>query len=193
MGTPFEIDSSIESLDKFLLDRINSKLAYWTSQRLLVAGRAMIVKQVLLSSLWYFTSIWHGSVKVLGKIKGLLRNYLWSGMEYASRARVSWSDCCVKRKAGGLSLLDPQEATTTLLCKWIINAYGPGESNLKIILRSKLWSCSPCKESKWSTNLQWGLGEGHTSVPGFKAWGKIHVAWTKLNKRLNTSPPYSSN
>ena len=58
-----------EDIDTFLVNRIKSKLDYWVTTKLSLAGRAVIIKQVLLSSLWYFLSIWNGSVRALAKVK----------------------------------------------------------------------------------------------------------------------------
>ena len=47
--------------------------------KLSLAGKAFIVYQVLLSTLWFFISIWGGSSKALMNILNILRNYLWLG------------------------------------------------------------------------------------------------------------------
>ena len=43
--------------------------------KLSLAGRALICNHVLLSTLWFFISVWGGSNKVLNKIRGAIRNY----------------------------------------------------------------------------------------------------------------------
>ena len=152
LGTPFGLDLQSEDLDNFVTRRIHAKLHQWSSTKFSLAGRALIVKQVLLSSLWFFFSLWGGTVRTLAKIKALLRNYLWSNTEHSTRTRVNWRDGCVKKKAGGLNLIDPQEGTSSLLCKWAILAYLPGTSNLQGMLRNKLWTSSPSKRTKWQSN-----------------------------------------
>ena len=168
LGTPFGIDPSSDCIDQFLISRVTKKLSYRTAQKLSLVGRALIVKQVLFSTLWIFVSVWQGTVKALAKVKSLLRNFLWSGKEFSARARVNWRDCCVKRKAGGLSLIDPHAAMTGLLGKWVMLAYAPGCSNIQVLLRDKLWFCSPHKEAHWPANPQWGLAIKHTSKAGSK-------------------------
>ena len=88
--------------------------------KLLLAGRIIICNQMLLSTLWFFITVGGGSNKILGKIRGAIRNYLWSGKEQLTRTRVSWKECCVIKKYGGLGLVDPEDAKTSLLCKWIV-------------------------------------------------------------------------
>lgn len=60
-----------------------------------------------MSSLWYFIAVWVGSKKVLGKFEALLRNYLWS--IYENTIRVSWDDCTLLKKIGGLDLTSSEE------------------------------------------------------------------------------------
>jgi hypothetical protein len=50
------------------------------------------------------------------------------------RSRVGWSDCCTRRKIGGLNLVDPKDVLMAALCKWLLMAFKPGESNLKVFL-----------------------------------------------------------
>jgi hypothetical protein len=133
----------------------------------------MIIKQVLLSSLWFFLSIWNGSAKAIVKVKAMLRNYLWSGAEHSTKTRINWFDCCAKKHIGGLDLIDPQEAMISLLCKWVITAYLLGSSNLQVLLRNKLWHTSPAKRSRWPSHAQWGLACNHAPVPGSQVWSKV--------------------
>lgn len=115
LGTPFGLSLDTDDIDNFLVARIKSNLEYWSTTKLSLAGRVMIVKQVFLSSLWFFLSVWHGSVKAMHKVKALLRNYLWVGSEHSARTRVNWLDCSAKKQIGGLDLIDPHEATVSLL------------------------------------------------------------------------------
>lgn len=60
-----------------------------------------------MSSLWYFIADWAGLTKILGKIKALLCNYLWSSSENTTRVCVRWDDCTLPKKVGSLSLYFP--------------------------------------------------------------------------------------
>lgn len=61
---------------------------------------------------------------------------MWSGKEQLNFNRVSWKGCYLKEKFGGLGLVDL--AKTSLLCKWIVIAMEPGESNLQFMLWYRL-------------------------------------------------------
>ena len=93
LGSPFGLSITTADIDQFLLGKLRKKLTYWTSTKLSLAGRRLIVNQVLMSTLWYFIGVWAGSRKVIKQSQALLRNYLWSGREHRARARVAWDTC----------------------------------------------------------------------------------------------------
>jgi exonuclease III len=189
LGTPFGMDLSTEEIDSFLLQKVQKKLSYWTSSYLSLSGRATILNQVLLATIWYFVAAWGGSSKVYGKITALLRNYLWAGKDSRTRTRVSWQDCCIKRKLGGLSLIDPKEAEVGLLSKWVVHAFLPGDSNLQTILRNKLSMMSPSRVSRWPRDPSWSLVTHHTPSPGSRIWNRIQRAWNRMGKHLREGRP----
>jgi hypothetical protein len=65
LGLPFGIDMATVDVDRFLQDKIERKLHYWTTLRLSLASRAMVVNMVLLSTLWYFIVLWGGTIQVI--------------------------------------------------------------------------------------------------------------------------------
>ena len=87
--------------------------------KLSLAGKVVICNQVLLSTLWFFITILGGggSNKILRKMRGAIRKSLWSGKEQLTYTRVSWKECCMKKKVGGLGLADLEAGKTSLLCK----------------------------------------------------------------------------
>ena len=150
--------------------------------KLSLAGCALICNHVLLSTLWFFISVWGGSNKILNKIRGAIRNYLWSGKEQQSRSRVSWRECCLKKKYRGLDLVDPEAAKTSLLCKWIVRAMEPGDSNLQVMLRFRLAYFKPQIGRSWGPNLDWFTNEQHQGFTESKVWGHIGKTWRIMAK-----------
>jgi len=65
----------------------------------------------------------------------------------------------------------------TLLCKWVIKAIEPSNSNFKLVLLFKLVMCKPPKHMKWGLEVNWALIENHDPFLGPKVWGKISKAW----------------
>lgn len=100
-----------------------------------------------------FITLWGGSNKILSKIRGTICNYLWSSQEQLTRTRVSWRECCLKKKCGGLGLIDPRAAKSSLLYKWVVKTMEPGESNLQLMLRYRLARFNPQKGRSWGVSL----------------------------------------
>ena len=118
LGIPFGLNLNTHDIDNFLYQKIaKKKLDYRSTMELSLAGRTVICNQVLLSTLWFFITVWGGSNKILNKIRGAIRNYLWSVKEQLTRTRASWRECCLKKNYGGLGLVDPEAAKTSFLCK----------------------------------------------------------------------------
>lgn len=134
-------------------------------------------------------SVWGGSNKIFKKIRGAIRNYLWLGKEQHTRTRVSWRICCMKKKNGGLDLVDPEVAKTSLLCKWIVKAMKPGESNLQLMLRYRLARFKPQRGRSWGASLDWFTNKAHQGVAGSKSWGHIGKAWKTMVKGIFQIPP----
>ncbi len=49
LGSPCGLGLKVGDIDKFLLNKVKKKLAFWCSTHLSLVGRALIVKQVLIS------------------------------------------------------------------------------------------------------------------------------------------------
>ena len=81
-GLPLGIDVHTADIDQFLVDKIEKKLSYWTTLKLSLAARSVVVNAVLLSTLWFFVSLWRGSLQVTRKIKSCSMNFLWSGSSH---------------------------------------------------------------------------------------------------------------
>lgn len=80
-GTPFGLNLNTRDLDQFFYNKIANKLEYWSTMKLSLTGRIVICNQMLLLTLWFFITVWGGSNKILKKIRGAIRNYIWSGKE----------------------------------------------------------------------------------------------------------------
>lgn len=187
LGTPFGLSPAVQDFDHFLITKVTRKLRYWTSTHLSLAARAVVVNSILLSTLWYFLNIWGGSKDILHTIRGKLRNYLWAGTEENSRVRVRWDDCCASKAAGGLGLIDPEDALTALLSKWIVKGVEHGSSPLHILLHHRLGQIQPMSASTWPQNLQWPLLSKFSSPRSSGVWtrviqaGRLCVRWLKLH------------
>ena len=113
LGFPFGLRIPQQEKDNKMLSQIRKHLAIWSTQKLSLAGRIMIVNQVVLSSIWYLASCTDLSGKALKLAKALVRNYMWSGQrEAGARARVKWDTAVLPIVRGGIKILDPQWQTS---------------------------------------------------------------------------------
>ena len=129
--------------------------------------------------------------QILGKIRGAIHNSLWLGKEQHTRTRVSWQECCLKKKYGGLGLVDPEAAKNNLLCKWIVRAMEPGESNLQLMLRYRLARFKPQQGSSWGVSLDWFTNKQHQGFPCSKVWGHTNKAHKIIVKGTYQLPPHN--
>jgi hypothetical protein len=193
LGTPFGISLDIEDVDEFFFQKIEKKLRCWSSLFLSLLGRAIIANSILLSILWYFIHIWARSDVVIRQIKGSIRNYVWSGTEAWTQARVNWDNCCAMKSHGGIGLIDPDEALTTLTNKWIVRAMDPGTSTLHILLRHRLGKLRPTRTGTWPPTMHWALIHGFSAPKGSRIWNQLMKSWQVMNKFLQAIPPRNKN
>ena len=102
---------------------------------------------------------------------------------------INWRECYLKKKYGRLGLVDPEQAKTSLLCKWIVRAMEPGESNLQLMLRFRLSHFKSQRGRSWGPSLDWFTNKQHQGFSGSKVWGHISNAWKTMVKGLYQLPP----
>jgi hypothetical protein len=153
------MDLETKNMDKFFIKCLKKKLKYWFLIHLHLVNKTLIINLVLVSSLWFFINVWGmgGTKKVVNKCKTLLCNFLWGGGQFTTRVRVQKDVVCAPRMVGGLGITNLKEALVTSLCKWVMYALEPRNSNLKTLFRYKLKYCLPSKHKRWAPNIQWAF------------------------------------
>ena len=68
LGTSFGLNLNTPDVDQFLYHKISKKLKYWSSMKLSLAGRVIICNHVLLSTLWFFITMWGDQTKYSWKL-----------------------------------------------------------------------------------------------------------------------------
>jgi hypothetical protein len=96
--------------------------------------------------------------------------FLWAGRESRALARVAWPVLCQKYCDGGLGIVDPEQALTALLSKWVIRALQPGNSNVQLILRYRLIRSQPYQGAKWAPDPRWAMLPSHRTKLGSRTW-----------------------
>jgi hypothetical protein len=154
LGTVFGLSLTSGDVDTFFLDRINKSLSYWSTTKVNATRRGMVVNGKLLSSTYFFTSLWGASLKGVKKVCGVVANYFWSYTMNRSRNKVSWLQCCQTQSNGGVNLVNPTDAMTSFMNKWILKAVELGTSNLHLMLRFRLEHFQPYSGDNCAPSLE---------------------------------------
>jgi hypothetical protein len=170
LGAPFGLTLSSSDVNTFLLDKLDKKLTYWSTKKHNAVGREVISNGVLVSTMLYFLGIWSGTKVGIKQATSNVRIFFWSGTTNHSRARVAWHTCCLKRQDRGLNMVDPVDALTWLMAKWILSTLEPQMTNFKAILRYRLSLYRPHARGLWSPSLAWCLISSHIPSIGSKLW-----------------------
>jgi hypothetical protein len=180
LGAPFGISLSTADVDDFLLEKLTKKLTHWRTSKINTTGQSTVVNSILLSSLFYFISIWEGTNQGIKRIKSAVMNYMAAGTMQRAWIWVSWIQCCQSKEAGGLNIINPEDAVVSLMEKWIIKAMEPGNSNLHLLLQFRLGSYQPFSNGNWQPSLEYFTRQGHQTRRGSIVWSRISAAWKSL-------------
>jgi hypothetical protein len=189
LGTPFGISLDIDDVDEFLQQKITKKLQYWSSQFLSLVARKVIVNSILVSTLWFFIHVWVGSDSIIRRVRASLRDYLWSGTDGHAIACVGWNDYWADKMAGGLNLIDPDEALVALSSKWILKVMEPGISALHTLLQHRLDRIRPSRLGTWPSSLHWALTSNFSAPRGSPLWNRIVKSWKNMSKFIDAVWP----
>ena len=144
----------------------------------------MVVNGILLSSLFFFLAIWVSTKAEVMKVRYMLSNYLWSSSMSRSRSKVAWYQCCLLKSQGKIGLIDPVDAISAVLIKWVVKASKPGQSNLHVMLRFRLASCQPYQAGNWAPLLEFFTKPGYSSRRNSLTWNRVTAAWKVFVKSL---------
>jgi hypothetical protein len=101
-----------------------------------------------------------------------------------SRSKVSWIQCCQVKGKGGINLVNPANALTAMMTKWIMKVVEPGSSNLHLMLRFRLSHCQPYSGGRWAPNLEYFTLPRFQAKRGSKVWNRIGTSWKALVKDI---------
>ncbi len=91
-----------------LLTAFKGKMINWSTNRLSLAGRILVANQVLLASMWYLAAAWNPNPRMCSQVRGVVRNFIWSGKATNARAKVKWETLVLPTSQGGLGIIDPK-------------------------------------------------------------------------------------
>jgi hypothetical protein len=73
-----------------MVTALKGKLSNWSTCRLSLARRILVANQVLFASMWYMAAAWNPNSAMCSQIRGIVRNFIWSGKASNARAKVKW-------------------------------------------------------------------------------------------------------
>jgi len=70
--------------------------------------------------MWYMAAAWNPNPTMCSQIRGIVRNFIWSGKASNARAKVKWETLTLPSTQGGLGIIDPKAQSEALLAKLLI-------------------------------------------------------------------------
>jgi hypothetical protein len=128
---PFEAN-----FDKMMI-ALKSKLITWSHNKLSLAGRILVANQVLLASTWYLAACWNPNPRMCAQVRGVIRNFIWSGKDAPVRAKVKWDTLVLPTSQGGLGIIDPKSQSEALLANLLVRGLAPRGEPWKELIRYK--------------------------------------------------------
>ncbi len=177
-----------------MVTTLKGKLINWSTYRLSLAGRILVVNQVLLASMWYLATAWNPSPAMCSQIRGIVRNFIWSGKASNARAKVKWETLVLPTAQGGLGIIDPKAQSEALLAKLFVRGLEPGGEPWKELLRHR------ADQVKLSVHdlgpsfhgINWMFVATKLKRPPTSLWKNILHAWMSVRPGLCKSEPTNS-
>ncbi len=129
-----------------------------------------------------------GLVKVIHKFHMLLKNFKWCEKVHNMRCKVKWDDFCIHRNDRNLNLMELKDVFNACLCKWIVMAFKPRNSNFKLLLKYRMNRFQPSKYKSWVPNVHQILVYNHIIATRSKMWRRIIKTWKSILKHLQYCP-----
>ncbi|XP_050222916.1 uncharacterized protein LOC126673008 [Mercurialis annua] len=118
LGVPLFIGMPKKIWLKPIADRICNKFSKWKGKSLSMAGRLLLIKSVVTSSLLHSFAVYRWPHSLISYIQKCMRNFLWSGSILNRKpVQVPWKNCCLSVKEGGLGIKNLHHLNTAMLSK----------------------------------------------------------------------------
>jgi hypothetical protein len=169
-----------------LVTALKGKLINWSTCRLSLAGRILVANQVLLASMWYMAAVWNPNPAMCSQIRGIVKNFIWSGKASNARAKVKWETLVLPTVQGGLGIIHPKVQSEALLAKLLIRGLTPSGEPWKELLRHRANQVRlPVHGLGPSTqDINWLFTATKLKRPPTSLWKSILHAWMSVRRGL---------
>jgi len=137
---------------------------------------------------------WNPNPTMCSQIRGIMRNFIWSGKASNARAKVKWETLVLPTAQGGLGIIDPKVQSKALLAKLFIRGLVPGGEPWKEFLRHKanqvrllVHGLGPSTK-----DITWIFAATKLKRPPTSLWKNILHAWMSVRPGLSKSEPTNS-
>lgn len=191
-----------------ILDKIDKRLGSWKGRLLSNAGRVVLIKSVLESTLVYYmtTTAFHKSV--LSKIKSKIRRFFWGKEQVRYLAYLRWEEIAKPKCLGGAGLRDLEAMNCSFMAKnlWKIASqngalwvrimqakYYPNGTlwqNNRRTRCTRVWKGMMGMREFMAERLKWIIGNGEKchifAEPWFNNWTSL-VAANREQRQITVS------
>ncbi len=187
MGFHLPLEANFDKM----LSALKGKLINWSTCRLSLAGRILVANQVLLASMWYLAASWNPNPRMCCQVRGVVRNFIWSGKATNARTKVKWETLVLPTSQGGLRIIDPKTQSEALLAKLLIRGLEPGGEPWKKLLRHKANRVMLPVHGLGPTtkDINWLFTASKLKRPPTSLWKSILNAWMNVRPGLSKSEP----
>jgi hypothetical protein len=144
--------------------------------------------------MWYMAAAWNPNLAMCTQIRGIVRNFIWSGKTSNARAKVKWETLVLPTAQGGLGIIDPKVQSEALLAKLFIRGMAPGGKLWKELLRHRanqvrlpVHGLSPSTQ-----DINWMFAATKLKRPPTSLWKSILHAWMSVRPGLCKSESTNS-
>jgi hypothetical protein len=138
--------------------------------------------------MWYLAASWNPNPRMCCQVRGVVRNFIWSGKATNARTKVKWETLTSQ---GGLGIIDPKTQSKALLAKLLIRGLEPGGEPWKELLRHKanqvmlpVHGLGPVTQ-----DINWLFAATKLKRPPTSLWKSILSAWMNVRPGLSKSKP----
>ncbi|XP_074278251.1 uncharacterized protein LOC141601845 [Silene latifolia] len=102
LGIPISYKRMVVGDCTRLVEKVVGRIRGWGAKKLSYAGRLVLIRVVLTQLHSFWTRVFVIPLTVIDRIKGICRNYLWSGSDqYLKTPALSWEKICNEKRYGG--------------------------------------------------------------------------------------------